>query len=133
MAKVKKSVPIRLDYPLPAPSLVIFGQVADLQGVLKEKNGEEYQFDAAGFAGFSSPLLHPIYGKIGSKKEDLAQVNLSQINSSRVNSTQPNLTQSNLTQYNLTQSNLTQSNLTQSNLTQSNLTQSNLTQSNLTQ
>lgn len=97
MAKVKKSVPIRLDYQPPAPSLVVFGQVADLQGVLKEKNGGEYQFDAAGFTGYSSPLLHPIYGKVGSEKNDFAQVNLSQSNSTQSNSIQTNSTQSNST------------------------------------
>ena len=124
MAKVKKSVPIRLDYQPPAPSLVVFGQVADLQGVLKEKNGGEYQFDAAGFTGYSSPLLHPIYGKVGSEKDDLAQVNLSQSNSTQSNLTKTNSTKTNSTQTNSTQTNSTQTNSTQSNSTQSNSTPS---------
>jgi hypothetical protein len=65
--------------------------------VLKEKNGGEYQFDAAGFTGYSSPLLHPIYGKVGSEKDGFAQVNLSQSNSTQSNSIQTNSTQSNST------------------------------------
>lgn len=71
MAKARKSVPIRLDYLKPAPSLLVFAQVADLQGVLKRKNGEEYQFDAAGFTGFSSSVLHPVFGKVNSTMVDL--------------------------------------------------------------
>jgi len=71
MAKARKSVPLRLDYLKPAPSLLIFAQVADLQGVLKRKNGEEYQFDGAGFTGFSSPVLHPIFGKVNSAQANL--------------------------------------------------------------
>ncbi len=71
MAKARKSVPLRLDYLKPAPSLLIFAQVADLQGVLKHKNGEEYQFNGAGFAGSSSPILHPIFGKVNSTMVDL--------------------------------------------------------------
>lgn len=68
MAKVAQSVPLLLDYPLPSPSLLIFSQVADLQGVLKQKDGGEYQFNAPGFAGFSSSRLHPIFGKVNLTK-----------------------------------------------------------------
>lgn len=71
MAEARKSVPILLDYLNPAPSLLVFAQVADLQGVLKRKNGEEYQFDGAGFTGFSSPVLHPVFGRVNSTTVDL--------------------------------------------------------------
>jgi len=56
-ANVQKTVPLMIDYPAPAPSYLVFQQVSDLQGVLYSKTGREYQFDAVGFTGYTTPRM----------------------------------------------------------------------------
>ena len=62
---VQESVPMMVDYPLPAPSYVDFQQYSLLQGTLKSKSGEEYSFRQSGFSGFATERLHPIFGRLG--------------------------------------------------------------------
>jgi hypothetical protein len=64
LARAQRNVPLLIDYPAPMPGYLVFQQVSDLQGILRSKEGEEYQFDARGFSGCTSHRLHPIYGKV---------------------------------------------------------------------
>ena len=79
---VKKNAATTLDYQPPLPSVLIFQQVSVLQGTLKSKSGEQYTFSKQGFSGFTTPRLHPIFGRI---------------NSSSTNSTSSNSTSANIT------------------------------------
>jgi hypothetical protein len=65
MIKVQKNVPLVMDYPMPMPSYLIYGQVSDFKGTLKSKSGDEYKFEERGFSGYTTHKLHPIYGMVG--------------------------------------------------------------------
>jgi len=61
---VIKNVPMLISYPAPAPSLVIFEQVALFDGTLISEEGEAYSFEDLGFAQYMTHRLHPIFGKV---------------------------------------------------------------------
>ncbi len=61
---VLKNVPLRVDYPRPMPSYVVFEQVSRFNGSLKSKKGESYSFDRMGFSEYTTNRLHTIFGKV---------------------------------------------------------------------
>ena len=50
---VQKSIPMVLDYPWPVADRMDLQQLAQLQGTLRSKSGEEYLFEEMGFSGYS--------------------------------------------------------------------------------
>jgi len=66
MVRVQKSMPLAISYPPPLPGIVAFILPSEVQGVLRSKSGEEFQFDAAGFSAYSTLRLHPLFGRINS-------------------------------------------------------------------
>ncbi len=78
--KVQKSVPVMVDYPAPVPIYLDFQQYSLLQGTLKSKSGEEYSFRQSGFSGFSTGMIHPIFGRLGTANPATNDITLTATN-----------------------------------------------------